>query len=100
MCRSRSMPIPIVSSKVTSIALVAVCTVSSRLSGLATSVPMLSYFRNLLVPAAGGVVAIEQGVMADTFPHERIVVADVLAVVAAIVPAMIVQVAVGWINEN
>src|ERR671937_413045 len=79
---------------------VAVFTVSSLLCGLATSLPMLIFFRILQGLGGGGMAPSEQAILADTFPPEKRSQAFALYGVAVLVAPTIGPTLGGWITDN
>src|SRR5947207_6306978 len=79
---------------------VAVFTVSSLLCGLATSLPMLIFFRILQGLGGGGMAPSEQAILADTFPPEKRAQAFALYGVAVIVAPTVGPALGGWITDN
>ena len=79
---------------------VAVFTVSSLLCGLASSLPMLIFFRILQGLGGGGMAPSEQAILADTFPPEKRAQAFALYGVAVIIAPTIGPTLGGWITDN
>jgi DHA2 family multidrug resistance protein len=79
---------------------VVVFTASSLLCGLATSLPMLIFFRILQGLGGGGMAPSEQAILADTFPPEKRAQAFALYGVAVIVAPTVGPTLGGWITDN
>jgi DHA2 family multidrug resistance protein len=78
---------------------VAIFTAASLLCGLATSLPMLIFFRILQGLGGGGMAPSEQAILADTFPPERRAQAFALYGVLVIVAPTVGPTLGGWITD-
>src|ERR1700677_2799196 len=79
---------------------VAIFTVSSVCCGLATSLPMLIFFRVLQGAGGGGLQPSEQAILADTFSEKQRGMAFAMYGVAVIVAPAIGPTVGGWITDN
>jgi DHA2 family multidrug resistance protein len=79
---------------------VAMFTVCSILCGLATTLPMLIFFRVIQGAAGGGLQPSERSILADTFPPEKRSVAFALYGMAVVVAPAIGPTVGGWITDN
>jgi MFS transporter, DHA2 family, multidrug resistance protein len=75
-------------------------TLSSFLCGLATSLPMLIFFRVLQGMGGGGLAPSERAILADTFPPEKRSMAFSLYGMAVVVAPAIGPTIGGWITDN
>ena len=79
---------------------VALFTVASFLCGLATSLPMLIFFRVVQGMGGGGLQPSERAILADTFPPEKRSMAFSLYGMAVVVAPAIGPTIGGWITDN
>ncbi len=79
---------------------VALFTASSFLCGLATSLPMLIFFRVVQGMGGGGLQPSERAILADTFPPEKRSMAFSLYGMAVVVAPAIGPTIGGWITDN
>ena len=79
---------------------VALFTVASFLCGLATSLPMLIFFRVVQGIGGGGLQPSERAILADTFPPEKRSMAFSLYGMAVVVAPAIGPTIGGWITDN
>lgn len=79
---------------------VALFTLSSFLCGLATSLPMLIFFRIVQGVGGGGLQPSERAILADTFPPEKRSVAFSLYGMAVVLAPAIGPTVGGWITDN
>ena len=79
---------------------VALFTVSSFLCGLATSLPMLIFFRVVQGIGGGGLQPSERAILADTFAPEKRSMAFSLYGMAVVVAPAIGPTIGGWITDN
>jgi EmrB/QacA subfamily drug resistance transporter len=79
---------------------VAIFTVSSFLCGLATSLPMLIFFRVLQGAGGGGLQPSEQAILADTFSAKQRGMAFAMYGMAVVVAPAIGPTFGGWITDN
>ncbi len=79
---------------------VAIFTISSVMCGLATSLPMLIFFRVLQGAGGGGLQPSEQAILADTFSEKQRGMAFAMYGVAVIVAPAIGPTVGGWITDN
>jgi len=79
---------------------VALFTLSSFLCGLATSLPMLIFFRVVQGMGGGGLQPSERAILADTFPPEKRSVAFSLYGMAVVLAPAIGPTVGGWITDN
>jgi DHA2 family multidrug resistance protein len=79
---------------------VALFTFCSMLCGLATSLPMLVFFRVLQGIGGGGLAPSEQAILADTFPVSKRGQAFALYGMAVVVAPAIGPTLGGWITDN
>jgi len=79
---------------------VALFTISSFLCGLATSLPMLIFFRVIQGVGGGGLQPSERAILADTFPPERRSLAFSLYGMAVVLAPAIGPTVGGWITDN
>jgi DHA2 family multidrug resistance protein len=79
---------------------VALFTVFSFLCGLATSLPMLIFFRVMQGAAGGGLQPSERSILADTFAPEKRSLAFALYGMAVVVAPAIGPTIGGWITDN
>ncbi|MGC2582735.1 MAG: DHA2 family efflux MFS transporter permease subunit, partial [Acidobacteriaceae bacterium] len=75
-------------------------TICSMLCGLATSLPMLVFFRILQGIGGGGLAPSEQAILADTFPVSKRGQAFALYGMAVVVAPAIGPTLGGWITDN
>jgi DHA2 family multidrug resistance protein len=75
-------------------------TVASFLCGLATSLPMLIFFRIVQGIGGGGLQPSERAILADTFPPEKRSMAFSLYGMAVVVAPAIGPTIGGWITDN
>ena len=75
-------------------------TASSFLCGLATSLPMLVFFRVLQGAGGGGLQPSEQAILADTFSAEKRGMAFAMYGMAVVVAPAIGPTLGGWITDN
>jgi len=81
-------------------ACVAIFTLSSLLCGLATSLPMLIFFRILQGAGGGGLQPSEQAILADTFSAKQRGMAFAMYGMAVVVAPAIGPTLGGWITDN
>jgi MFS transporter, DHA2 family, multidrug resistance protein len=79
---------------------VAIFTVSSLMCGLATSLPMLIFFRILQGAGGGGLQPSEQAILADTFPPKQRGMAFAVYGMAVVLAPAIGPTLGGWITDN
>lgn len=79
---------------------VALFTLSSFLCGLATSLPMLIFFRIVQGVGGGGLQPSERAILADTFPPEKRSLAFSLYGMAVVLAPAIGPTVGGWITDN
>ncbi|MGC1869434.1 MAG: DHA2 family efflux MFS transporter permease subunit [Acidobacteriaceae bacterium] len=79
---------------------VALFTISSFLCGLATSLPMLIFFRVIQGVGGGGLQPSERAILADTFAPEKRSMAFSLYGMAVVVAPAIGPTIGGWITDN
>ncbi len=79
---------------------VALFTVSSFLCGLATSLPMLIFFRVVQGVGGGGLQPSERAILADTFAPEKRSMAFAMYGMAVVVAPAIGPTIGGWITDN
>ncbi len=79
---------------------VAIFTASSFLCGLATSLPMLIFFRILQGAGGGGLQPSEQAILADTFSAKQRGMAFAMYGMAVVVAPAIGPTLGGWITDN
>ena len=79
---------------------VALFTLSSFLCGLATSLPMLIFFRVIQGVGGGGLQPSERAILADTFPPEKRSLAFSLYGMAVVLAPAIGPTVGGWITDN
>jgi DHA2 family multidrug resistance protein len=79
---------------------VALFGVSSMLCGLATSLPMLLFFRVLQGAGGGGLAPSEQAILADTFPPAKRGQAFAMYGLAVVVAPTLGPTLGGWITDN
>ncbi len=79
---------------------VALFTLSSFLCGLATSLPMLIFFRIVQGIGGGGLQPSERAILADTFPPEKRSLAFSLYGMAVVLAPAIGPTIGGWITDN
>ena len=79
---------------------VAIFTVSSVLCGLATSLPMLIFFRILQGAGGGGLQPSVQAILLDTFPASRRGMAMAVYGMAVLVAPVLGPTLGGWITDN
>jgi MFS transporter, DHA2 family, multidrug resistance protein len=79
---------------------VAVFTVSSLLCGLATSLPLLVFFRVLQGAGGGGLQPISQAILVDSFPREKQGMAMAIYGMGVVVAPTIGPTLGGWITDN
>src|ERR1700733_233104 len=79
---------------------VAIFTASSVLCGLATSLPMLIFFRILQGAGGGGLQPSEQAILADTFSEKQRGMAFAIWGMAIVVAPAIGPTLGGWITDN
>ncbi len=79
---------------------VALFTISSFLCGLATSLPMLIFFRVIQGVGGGGLQPSERAILADTFPPEKRSLAFSLYGMAVVLAPAIGPTIGGWITDN
>ncbi len=79
---------------------VALFTVCSFLCGLATSLPMLIFFRIMQGAGGGGLQPSERAILADTFAPEKRSMAFALYGMAVVVAPAIGPTVGGWITDN
>ena len=79
---------------------VAIFTVSSLLCGLATSLPMLIFFRIVQGAGGGGLGPCEQAILADTFSAKQRGMAFAMYGMAIVVAPAIGPTLGGWITDN
>jgi DHA2 family multidrug resistance protein len=75
-------------------------TVSSLLCGLATSLPMLIFFRILQGAGGGGLGPSEQAILADTFPAEKLGMGFAMYGMAVVLAPAVGPTLGGWITDN
>jgi MFS transporter, DHA2 family, multidrug resistance protein len=79
---------------------VALFTISSLLCGIATSLPMLIFFRVLQGMGGGGLAPSEQSILADTFSPRQRGMAFALYGIAVVVAPAVGPTLGGWITDN
>ena len=79
---------------------VALFTLSSFLCGLATSLPMLIFFRIMQGLGGGGLAPSEQAILADTFPPAQRGMAFAVYGIAVVTAPAIGPTLGGWITDN
>lgn len=79
---------------------VALFTIASFLCGLATSLPMLIFFRIIQGVGGGGLQPSERAILADTFPPEKRSLAFSLYGMAVVLAPAIGPTIGGWITDN
>ncbi|MDB5172885.1 MAG: Inner rane component of tripartite multidrug resistance system [Phycisphaerales bacterium] len=79
---------------------VALFTISSLLCGMATSLPMLIFFRVLQGMGGGGLAPSEQSILADTFAPRQRGMAFALYGIAVVVAPAVGPTLGGWITDN
>jgi len=79
---------------------VAIFTASSLLCGLATSLPMLIFFRILQGAGGGGLGPSEQAILADTFSAKQRGMAFAMYGMAVVVAPAVGPTLGGWITDN
>jgi len=79
---------------------VAIFTASSFLCGIATSLPMLVFFRVLQGAGGGGLGPSEQAILADTFSEKQRGMAFALYGMAIVVAPAVGPTLGGWITDN
>jgi MFS transporter, DHA2 family, multidrug resistance protein len=79
---------------------VAIFTASSFLCGLATSLPMLIFFRILQGAGGGGLQPSEQAILADTFSAKQRGMAFAMYGMAVVVAPAVGPTLGGWITDN
>jgi MFS transporter, DHA2 family, multidrug resistance protein len=79
---------------------VALFTLSSLMCGLATSLPMLIFFRVVQGAGGGGLQPSEQAILADTFPPKQRGMAFAVYGMAVVLAPAIGPTLGGWITDN
>jgi MFS transporter, DHA2 family, multidrug resistance protein len=79
---------------------VAVFTIASALCGMATSLPMLIFFRVLQGIGGGGLQPSEQAILVDTFPGNKRGMAMAIYTIAVLVAPVLGPTLGGWITDN